>query len=81
MRWFSKKAMFTDGEVDLVLSNEDVSDAVCGIVDGFTCGAPIAAILPNTNTRSGDYSNLKDCPRPGHADYPSQMKYKGYLLQ
>ena len=49
-----------------------------GIVDGFTCGAPIAAIIENTNTRSGDYRNLKDCPRPGHADYTAHIKYGGY---
>ena len=47
-------------------------------MDGYTCGAPIAAIIRNTNTRSGDYSNLKDCPRPGHADYTAQAKYGGY---
>ena len=49
-----------------------------GLVNGYTCGAPIAAMIPNTNTRSGDYSNLKDCPRPGHADYTAQIKYGGY---
>jgi chorismate synthase len=47
-------------------------------VDGFTCGAPIAAAIRNTNTRSGDYNNLKDCPRPGHADYTAQIKYGGF---
>ena len=57
---------------------EDQFEFLSGIVDGFTCGAPIAAIIRNTNTRSGDYSNLKDCPRPGHADYTAQIKYKGY---
>lgn len=56
----------------------DTPEFLSGIVDGYTCGAPIAAIITNTNTRSGDYNNLKDCPRPGHADYPAQMKYKGF---
>ena len=49
-----------------------------GIVQGTTCGAPIAAIIENTNTRSADYAALKDCPRPGHADYTAQIKYKGF---
>ena len=49
-----------------------------GIVNGYTCGAPIAAMIQNTNTRSGDYSELKDCPRPGHADYTAQIKYGGF---
>jgi len=57
---------------------EDQPEFLAGIVDGFTCGAPIAAVIHNTNTRSGDYNNLKDCPRPGHADYTAQVKYGGY---
>lgn len=56
----------------------DKPEFLSGIIDGFTCGAPVTAIISNTNTRSGDYENLKDCPRPGHADYPAQIKYKGY---
>lgn len=49
-----------------------------GILEGFTCGSPIAAVIYNKNTRSGDYANLKDCPRPGHADYTAQVKYGGF---
>ena len=49
-----------------------------GILDGYTCGAPIAAVIHNHNTRSGDYENLKNCPRPGHADYTAQVKYGGF---
>lgn len=56
----------------------DQPEFLSGLVDGFTCGAPLSAIIRNTNTRSGDYSNLKNCPRPGHADFPAQIKYKGY---
>lgn len=55
----------------------DKPEILSGIVDSVTCGAPIAAIIRNTNTRSGDYDNLKDCPRPGHADYPAQVKFGG----
>lgn len=57
---------------------EDRPEFLAGIVDGYTCGAPIAAMIRNNNTRSEDYSNLKDCPRPGHADYTAQVKYGGY---
>lgn len=57
---------------------EDRPEFLGGILDGFTCGAPIAAVIYNTNTRSGDYTNLKDCPRPGHADYTAQIKYGGF---
>ena len=57
---------------------EDQPEFLSGVLNGFTCGAPIAAIIRNTNTRSGDYANLKDCPRPGHADYTAQIKYGGF---
>ena len=57
---------------------EDRPEFLAGIIDGFTCGAPIAAVIHNTNTRSGDYDNLKDCPRPGHADYTANVKYGGF---
>ena len=57
---------------------EDAPEFLSGIVDGYTCGAPIAAIIRNKNTRSSDYAELKDVPRPGHADYTAQIKYGGY---
>ena len=57
---------------------EDRPEFLSGLANGFTCGAPLAAIIRNTNTRSGDYANLKDCPRPGHADYTAQIKYGGF---
>ena len=57
---------------------EDRPEFLSGILNGFTTGAPIAAIIRNTNTRSGDYNNLKNCPRPGHADYTAQVKYGGF---
>ena len=57
---------------------EDRPEFLGGILDGYTCGAPIATVIYNKNTRSGDYANLKDCPRPGHADYTAQIKYGGF---
>ena len=57
---------------------EDRPEFLSGVLNGFTTGAPIAAIIRNTNTRSGDYNNLKNCPRPGHADYTAQVKYRGF---
>ena len=57
---------------------EDRPEFLGGILDGYTCGAPIAAVIYNKNTRSGDYDNLKSCPRPGHADYTAQIKYGGF---
>ena len=56
----------------------DAPEILSGILNGYTCGAPIAATITNTNTRSSDYEALKDLPRPGHADYTAQIKYGGY---
>lgn len=49
-----------------------------GLVDDVTCGAPLAALIENTNTRSQDYAQLRDKPRPGHADFTAQVKYGGF---
>jgi len=57
---------------------KDVPEFLSGIVNGHTCGAPITAIIRNENTRSADYSNLTDVPRPGHADFTAHMKYGGF---
>lgn len=56
----------------------DRPEILSGLLEGRTCGAPLTAIIRNTNTRSGDYANLKDLPRPGHADYTAQVKYGGF---
>ena len=56
----------------------DKPEFLSGIVDGFTCGAPIAAIIENTDTKPQDYDAIADLPRPGHADLTAQIKYRGF---
>ncbi len=53
----------------------DEPKVLAGLVDGRTCGAPLMALIENTNQRPGDYDALRDTPRPGHADYTARMKY------
>ncbi|MBE7058590.1 MAG: chorismate synthase [Ruminococcaceae bacterium] len=57
---------------------DDLPEFLSGLVDGVTCGAPLTAIIRNTNTRPDDYRNLAEVPRPGHADFTAQIKYKGF---
>ncbi len=38
----------------------------------------MAVFFENTNTKSADYDNLQNVPRPGHADYTAGIKFKGY---
>ncbi len=56
----------------------DAPIALSGLLDGVTCGAPIGMMIQNTNTRSGDYSNLRLTPRPSHSDYAAAVRYDGY---
>ncbi len=49
-----------------------------GFFEGKTTGTPLCALIPNSDTRSGDYSLLKDVMRPGHADYSGRIKYHGF---
>ena len=55
----------------------DRPEFLSGLAEGQTCGAPLTAVIRNTDTRSRDYAGLKDVPRPGHADYPAQVKWGG----
>lgn len=58
-------------------SEADEPEFLSGLKGNVSCGAPLTAIIRNTNTRAGDYSSFKDIPRPGHADFTAQVKYKG----
>ncbi len=53
----------------------DEPEFLSGVNDGYTCGAPIASVIRNTNTRSGDYNGLSVTPRPSHADYTAKIRY------
>ncbi len=59
-------------ELSTARREPDVPEFTGGLRDGVTTGAPVEALIRNTNTRSGDYE--KTVPRPGHADFPSYVK-------
>jgi chorismate synthase len=56
----------------------DQPKIVSGVFNDHTTGAPLTILFENTNTRSHDYSKFRDIPRPGHADFVSMHKYKGF---
>ena len=56
----------------------DIPEIVSGVYEGFTTGAPLTILFPNTNTRSGDYASFTEHPRPGHADFTAMLKYQGF---
>ena len=59
-------------------NESDEPHIVSGIFNGKTCGAPLCVLIKNTDVRSKDYEQMKDMPRPGHADYPAEVKYNGF---
>lgn len=54
---------------------QDLVKILSGLHEGVTTGTPLSLLIENTNTKSGDYDNLKTLYRPGHADYSYQTKY------
>ena len=56
----------------------DAPEFISGLVGDVTCGAPLTAIIRNSNTRSQDYEELRAVPRPGHADWPAQVRFGGF---
>ncbi len=56
----------------------DLPKIMSGTWNGFTTGAPLMVFFENTNVRSSDYDKFRDTPRPGHADFTSGVKFKGF---
>lgn len=57
---------------------EDHVEITSGVFNGFSTGSPIHLMIANQNIRSQDYDHLKKQPRPGHADFVAEVKYKGF---
>ena len=55
----------------------DQVEFLSGVFAGKTTGSPLVAILRNTDTKSEDYAELMNKPRPGHADYAAWVRYGG----
>ncbi len=57
----------------------DTPTFVAGLVNGKLSGSPLAFTIQNTNQRSADYNNLRDIPRPSHADFTARARYGDYV--
>ncbi len=55
----------------------DMPEILSGILGDTLTGAPLCAVIRNTNTRSGDYGNILNAPRPAHSDYAAYLRYGG----
>ena len=81
---FDKLKAFTQrrapGNASFSTARKEADEPVIlsGLCDGVTCGAPLSMLIENTNTRSGDYDNLRETPRPSHADFAANVKFGGF---
>ncbi len=57
---------------------DDIPIFLSGMFNNKTTGAPLTITFQNNNTRSGDYENQRDVPRPGHADLTASQKFGGF---
>ncbi len=53
----------------------DQVEILSGVFEGHTTGTPISLMVRNIDQRSRDYSQIKNCYRPGHADFTFDAKY------
>lgn len=64
------------GKISTARQEADAFRIVSGVFEGRTTGTPLALLIPNADTRSGDYE--RGPARPGHADYTAFAKYHGF---
>lgn len=72
----SKRRPSGSGETKRV--EKDEYEFISGVFNNKTTGAPLTVIIPNNNVNSSDYENIKNTPRPSHADYVAHVKYDGF---
>lgn len=63
------------GEISTKRVESDEFEILSGVFDGKTVGTAICIVIKNQNTKSKDYSEIKNTPRPSHADYVAHIKY------
>ena len=66
------------GEFSSSRRESDKPKIISGFLNGYTTGTPLCALIENNNVHSKDYENILSIIRPSHADYPGNIKYKGY---
>ncbi len=57
---------------------KDQPEILSGMLADTTTGAPLCAVIRNTNTRSQDYGDMMTRPRPAHADFTGYIRYSGF---
>ncbi|MCC6689805.1 MAG: chorismate synthase, partial [Saprospiraceae bacterium] len=65
------------GQSGLTTSRTEREDfqIISGVFEGMSLGTPITILIPNEDTITKDYDQLKNIYRPSHADYTYDVKY------
>ena len=66
------------GEISTARRENDPFVIESGVFEGKTTGTPICILIPNEDTRSQDYGEMRSKARPGHADFTAYQKYHGF---
>lgn len=66
------------GDISTPRTEPDNFVVESGVFEGKTTGTPICILIPNENTKSKDYAEIRSKARPGHADYTAYEKYHGF---
>ncbi len=66
------------GAISTPRTEQDKFVIESGVFAGYTTGTPICILIPNENTKSKDYGEIKYKMRPGHADFTAFAKYHGF---
>lgn len=67
-----------DGKISTPRKERDEFKIVSGVINGKSTGTPITILIPNTDVKSSDYTDMNTIARPSHADYTAQCKYHGF---
>jgi chorismate synthase len=66
------------GLISTTREERDRLEILSGIKNGKATGGPIVGLVRNVDKDSAAYDAFLRVPRPGHADYPAMVKYKGH---
>ena len=66
------------GKISTPRVEKDNFKILSGVFEGKTTGTPICIVIPNDNTKSKDYGEIRFKMRPSHADFTANEKYHGF---